>query len=173
MIEKLELREARPNDAPPIETLYLAAFPDEDLLPLVRDLQGSSAVSLVGLVDNALVGHIVLTPCSVAGRPDKVALLGPLAIAPDWQRQGIGSAIVRAGLRRLESDGMTHVYVLGDPAYYSRFGFEADDNVTPPYSLPDEWRGAWQSLRLSDDEQPLSGTLSVPQAWRRQKLWAP
>lgn len=60
--------------------------------------------------------------------------------------------------------GTARVYVLGDPAYYSRFGFEPDVNVRPPYPLPGEWRGAWQSLSLCDDAPPLHGTLSLPQA---------
>ncbi len=175
MIGNIELRESLPEDVASIEKLYPEAFPDEDLLPLVRELQreGSSVVSLVGIVGKALVGHVVFTTCSIAGRPDKVALLGPLAVAPKWQRQGIGSAIVRAGLRRLENAGTNQVYVLGDPAYYRRFGFEPDDSVTPPYPLPDEWRGAWQSLSLRGPKPPLHGKLSVPQPWRRQALWTP
>jgi putative acetyltransferase len=174
-IEKIETRDSLPNDVASIEKLYRDAFPDEDLLPLVRELQreGPSVVSLVGIAEKALVGHVVFTTCSIVGRSDKVALLGPLAVAPAWQRQGIGSAIVRVGLRRLENADTSQVYVLGDPAYYRRFGFEPDDRVTPPYHLPEEWRGAWQSLTLCGDKPPLYGKLSVPQPWRKQALWAP
>jgi putative acetyltransferase len=175
MIGSIEIRESLPNDVTAIETLYPDAFPDEDLLPLVRELlrEGSSVVSLVGIADKTLVGHVVFTTCSIVGDSDKVALLGPLAVAPNWQRQGIGNAIVRAGLRRVENAGTNQVYVLGDPAYYGRFGFKPDDSVTPPYPLPDEWRGAWQSLSLHGNKPPLCGKLSVPQPWRRQALWAP
>ncbi len=171
MIDRLEIREARPGDAPAIEALYTDAFPDEDLLPLVRDLDGSCAISFVGSVGDTLVSHAVVTPCNIPGRPDKVALLGPVAVASHAQRQGIGSATIRAGLRHLARTGTARVYVLGDPGYYSRFGFAPDDTVTPPYPLPEEWRGAWQSLSLSSDTRPLRGALSVPQAWRRQALW--
>jgi putative acetyltransferase len=175
MIKKIETRESLPNDVVSIEKLYRDAFPDEDLLPLVKELQreGPGVVSLVGIADKVLVGHVVFTTCSIVGRTDKVALLGPLAVAPAWQRQGIGSAIVRVGLRRLENADTNQVYVLGDPAYYRRFGFEPDDRVTPPYHLPEEWRGAWQSLNLCSDKPPLYGKLSVPQPWRKQALWAP
>ncbi len=175
MIGKIETRESLPNDTASIEKLYRDAFPDEDLLPLVRELlsEGSSVVSLVGFADKALVGHVVFTICGIVGRTDQVALLGPLTIAPDWQRRGIGSAIVRVGIQRLENTGTNQVYVLGDPAYYRRFGFEPDGRITPPYHLPEEWHGAWQSLNLRSDKPQLHGKLSVPKPWRKQALWAP
>ncbi len=174
-IEKIEIRESLPNDITTIEKLYPEAFPDEDLFPLVRELQsdGSNALSLVATADNALVGHVVFTPCSIAGNTNMVALLGPLAVAPAWQRQGIGKAIVREGLQRLENAGTYHVYVLGDPAYYRRFGFEPEDRVRPPYALPEAWRGAWQLLCLGGSKPPLRGKLSVPRPWRQRALWAP
>jgi len=175
MIDKIEIRESLPNDVALIEKLYPDAFPDEDLLPLVRELlrEQPLVLSLVGIADRSLVGHVIITTCSIAGRTDKVMLLGPLAVAPAWQRQGIGSTIVRAGLQRLENAGTSQVYVLGDPAYYRRFGFEFDDGVTPPYPLPEEWRGAWQSLSLRGNKPLLHGKLCVPQLWRQRALWAP
>ncbi len=175
MIDEIEIRESLPSDVASIEKLYPDAFPDEDLLPLVRELLREEPIvlSLVGITDRALVGHAIFTACSIAGRTDKVALLGPLAVAPARQRQGIGSAIVRAGFRKLENASVTQVYVLGDPAYYGRMGFEADDGVTPPYPLPKEWCGAWQSISLRDARPPLHGKLSVPRPWLQQALWAP
>ncbi len=175
MTDKFEIRDSVPDDIALIEAVYPGAFPDEDLLPLVRSLlsEKSIVLSLVGIADIALVGHIIFTTCGIVGRTDKVSLLGPLAVAPDWQQQGVGSALVRSGLRRLKNAGIGQIYVLGDPAYYGRFGFEPNDSVTPPYSLPKEWHGAWQSLTLRDDMPPLQGTLTVPPVWRQRALWAP
>lgn len=175
MIDEAEIRESLPTDIAAIEKLYPDAFPDEDLLPVVRELlrEGSTVLSLVGITDQTLVGHVVFTICSIAGRTDKVALLGPLAVAPNWQRRGIGGALIREGFQRLKSDGVSQVYVLGDPAYYGRFGFEPDSGVTPPYPLPEEWNRAWQSISLRGDEPPLNGKLSVPQPWLQPALWAP
>lgn len=173
MSTKPTIRQARPADAPAIEQLYRDAFPEEDLLPLVRDLAASDAVVFVAVVDGALAGHAAFAPCSVDHGPQTVALLGPVAVAPRLQGQGLGSAIIRAGTEHARHAGVAHVYVLGDPAYYGRFGFSQEDNVAPPYPLPEEWREAWQSLRLSDEAPPLQGKLTVPQAWRHEALWLP
>lgn len=171
----MEVRESSPDDATSIEELYPKAFPDEDLLPLVRELLTLEPIvlSLVAIADEVLVGNVIFTTCGIEGRPNKVALLGPLAIAPAWQRQGIGSSLVGAALKRLEKAGTNRIFVLGDPAYYGRLGFESDDDVTPPYRLPAEWSGAWQSLSLCGDNLPLRGQLSVPRPWQKQALWAP
>ena len=175
MIEQSDVRESRPTDAAAIEDLYTAAFPDEELRPLVRKLlaEESIVLSLVGTADGTLAGHGMFTTCGLSGTSEKVALLGPLAVAPTVQRQGVGSAIVRAGLKRLENGGTSQVYVLGDPAYYRRFGFAPDNDVAPPYSLPEEWRGAWQSINLSGGEPPHRGKLLVPEPWRDPALWGP
>lgn len=174
-MERIEIRESLPSDIASIEKLYPDAFPDEDLLPLVRELLQETPIvlSLVGIIGTSLVGHVIFTTCGIAGDTDKVALLGPLAVGTAWQRQGIGSAIVRAGLQRLENTGVIQVYVLGDPAYYGRLGFVPEAGVTPPYSLPEEWRGAWQSINLRSAEPPSRGKLSVPQPWLQPALWAP
>jgi putative acetyltransferase len=175
MNDPVEIRESLPNDVAAIEDLYPRAFPDEDLIPLVRALlrEKSGVLSLVAIAEAAVAGHVVFTTCGVVGRSERVALLGPLAVAPDRQRRGIGGALVRAGLGRQETDGVERVYVLGDPAYYGRFGFAPDDGAAPPYPLPDAWRGAWQSLRPGGGAPPLQGVLSVPRPWRRRALWAP
>lgn len=173
MIGKLEIRESRSNDATEIEQLYVDAFPDEDLLPLVRALLDlrQSVISLVGVRENVIVGHISFTFCSVEGGKNKVALLAPLAVTPTLQKQGIGSALVQTGFKHLENSKIGYVFVLGDPAYYSRFGFKTEDKVATPYPLPVEWRGAWQSIQLCDAEAPLEGRLSVPGPWCQIALW--
>lgn len=175
MSEKLEIRESKRDDLVAIESLYRDAFPDENLLPLVRDLFGDAcvAISLVGTIDTQIAGHAIYTKCGVIGNSVKAALLGPLAVAPAWQRQGIGSAIVRAGLRRLEDADVNRVYVLGDPAYYGRLGFLPEYLVEPPFPLPAEWHGAWQSQNLGATATPCAGKLSVPPQWLQPALWAP
>jgi putative acetyltransferase len=175
MTGSIEIRASVNGDLPAIEMLYPDVFPNEDLLPLVIALlqEVTKMLSLVGTVGETLVGHVIFTTCGCAGTSSKVALLGPLAVATAWQNQGIGSAIVRDGLQRLENAGVTHVYVLGDPAYYSRFGFVPETRVAPPYPLPAEWKGAWQSIGLGNAEALRHGELLVPQPWLQPALWAP
>lgn len=175
MSDKLKIRESTHEDSSAIERLYPEAFPDEDLLPLVRDLLEDAAItmSLVGTIDSQIVGHAILTKCGVVGSSVRATLLGPLAVAPDWQKRGFGSAIVRAGLQRLDSIGVSLVCVLGDPAYYSRLGFVPETRVEPPFRLPVEWQGAWQSQELRDAALPNTGKLSVPPQWLQPSLWAP
>jgi len=174
MTEDLTVRDSEPGDLTAIEALYPDAFPDEDLLPLVRELlrEPDVVLSLVGIIGGSLVGHIAFTMCGIDDGDDGAVLLGPLAVAPARQRRGIGGALVRGGLGQLERSGATHVCVLGDPAYYGRFGFQPDGRVMPPYPLPDEWRGAWQVISLGDAAPPGLGTLTVPSPWRRPALWA-
>ena len=174
-MDSFNIREGVLSDFAEIEPLYADAFPNEQLRPLVRALlqDTPSVLSLVAIAGSVLIGHIVFTRCSMAGGSDGVALLGPLAVAPTWQKRGVGSALVRAGLDRLRSADLDRVFVLGDPAYYSRFGFEAERSVVPPFRLPEEWRAAWQSISLRSTASRLQGTLSVPPAWNEPTLWAP
>ena len=175
MSDRLEIRESGQGDLGAIESLYPEAFPDEDLLPLVHDLLRDATVttSLVGAVDSRIVGHAIFTKCGVVGSNVSAALLGPLAVAPAWQRQGVGSAIVRAGLRRLEDMGVSLVFVLGDPAYYERLGFRPEPLIEPPFRLPAEYDGAWQSQSVGETMAPCPDRLSVPRQWLQPALWAP
>jgi putative acetyltransferase len=171
----IEIRPSRPEDMASIEKLYPAAFPDEDLLPLVRTLltEEPGILSLVAEAGGAPVGHILFTLCAVTGSEARAALLAPLAVAPEWQRKGIGSALIREGLSRLKRDGVAHVYVLGDPAYYGRSGFRPETGVAPPYPLPEEYRDAWQSLGLGSAPLPGHGKLKLPDVWMQPALWGP
>ncbi|MEM7742291.1 MAG: N-acetyltransferase [Pseudomonadota bacterium] len=164
------MREANPKDLPSVLALYPAAFPDEDLLPLVRALADTpGVVSLVAEDAGALTGHVAFSHCHVDGNV-AVALLGPVAVAPTHQRQGVGSALVQHGIERERAAGTVAILILGDPAYYGRFGFRQEHGIEPPYKLPDDWGPAWQSLVLH--ENSLSGPLAVPEPWQDPVLWS-
>jgi putative acetyltransferase len=169
------VRDSVRADSAALEVLYPAAFPDEDLLPLLRELLPDLEVttSLVGVIDSCIVAHVVFTRCFLEGSNTGVTLLAPLAVAPEWQRQGVGTSLVRAGLERMHAMDVGLVCVLGDPAYYSRLGFVPESEIDPPYQLPSEWQGAWQSQTLGDRAKPGAGKLSVPRQWQASSLWLP
>ena len=173
MTEKLEIRDSVSADFVAIELLYPDAFPDEDLLSLVRGLLPDTTVatSIVGVIDSRIVGHVIFTKCGVTGERLNAALLGPLVVTAKRQGQGIGSALVRAGLRQLKDKDVRFVCVLGDPAFYGRLGFLPETSIRPPYRLPAKYDGAWQSQSLRDTEAAYSGKLSVPIQWRQPSLW--
>ncbi len=174
MERELEIRDSATQDRAAIAALYARAFPDEDLLPLVRDLLDDPGVtiSLVAVVDSAIVGNVIFTTCHVDSIDTRAALLAPLAVDPASQRKGIGSALVQCGLQRLRDAGIGMVFVLGDPAYYGRFGFRQEASVGAPYPLPLDWADAWQSQRLTDAVAPLSGKLALPRYWLDPALWS-
>lgn len=174
MPTQVEIRGSVADDQAVIESLYARAFPDEDLLPLVRNLLRDEEVvtSLVGIVRSSVAGHVAFTRCSVNGHDGAVSLLGPVAVEPGRQRQGVGSAMIRAGLEHMRDSGIGQVFVLGDPTYYGRLGFAPESRVMPPYSLPPEWRGAWQSRCLAASAAA-AGKLAVPNPWRQRRLWVP
>ena len=173
-MEDLEIRPFEAGDWEALTDLYPAAFPEEDLLPLLDQLHhgDSDLVSLVAIRDNRLIGHVSFTICAIADSVQKNALLAPLAVHPDYQRQSVGSLLVREGFRLLNEQSIPQIQVLGDPAYYSRFGFAADDKLSPPYALPEEWRGAWQFYLLDEKNPQQQGKLVVPEAWNNPALWS-
>ena len=175
MSKEFKLREYRPSDLPALEPLYRSAFPDEDLLPLVHKLLGGTQLvqSAVCAVEDEIAGHIIFTMCELAPQPANVALLGPLCVLPAYQKQGLGSDLVREGVENLSRKGTRLVLVLGDPAYYGRLGFKPDTKIAPPYPMPEEWKDAWQSLMFPGEVDQLRGELRVPGPWQDPALWGP
>lgn len=125
----VEVRDERDDDRAAIHHVNAAAFGQEDEAALVDRLRedGDVLLSLVAEVDGAVVGHVLFSRLLVetaAGGREAVAL-APAAVLPAHQRRGIGAALIRAGLDRLRARSASAVFVLGDPAYYGRFGFLA------------------------------------------------
>lgn len=126
----MEIRAEAPGDAGGVGAVLTAAFRGSDEAALVRMLHadGSVVASLVAVVGGDLVGHVLFSRLTI--RTNTAALpgiaLAPLAVLPAFERRGIGGALVREGLRRLVDLGETVVIVLGEPAYYTRFGFSPD-----------------------------------------------
>lgn len=140
-----DLRAERPADIPAIRALTRAAFAgapyssgtEAAIVDALRTA-GALTLSLVAELDGEVVGHVAFSPVRIDGADLGWFGLGPVSVAPARQRQGIGRMLVEAGLVRIEAEGAAGCVVLGDPAYYRRFGFTADPalrygDVPPPY----------------------------------------
>jgi len=149
-----EVREEWAGDAEAIRSVHLAAFPTANEADLVDQLRrdGDIAVSLVAVEDGAVVGHVLFSRMFVeADRREFDGLgLGPIAVLPDRQRSGIGSALIEAGVERAQSAGAQIIFVLGEPDYYGRFGFDA--GVAAPFASP--YAGPYLQARLLDGLRP-------------------
>lgn len=112
-------------DAGSVRMVHLAAFPGDDeagLVDLLRD-NGHLSVSIVAEENSGIVGHIAFSPVTVAGLNVAAVGLAPVAVLPEFQKQGIGSELIRAGLQACQEAGIRIVVVLGEPDFYQRFGF--------------------------------------------------
>ncbi|MCV0397627.1 MAG: N-acetyltransferase [Rhizobiaceae bacterium] len=90
---------------------------------------GALTLSLVAVEGGSIVGHVAFSPVTIDGSSGPWHGLGPVSVRPDRQRAGIGRALIEEGLARLRRQGTQVCVVLGDPAYYGRFGFRSDPGL--------------------------------------------
>ena len=126
-MNKLEVRSEVPGDFVEISAVNEKAFGNGRPSRLIEALreEGALLFSLVAFWDGEMVGHVSFSAATITGN-DVVAsaiVLAPLAVRPEFQRKGVGSALARAGLAKAREAGWEIAVVLGDPAYYPRFGF--------------------------------------------------
>jgi len=124
-----DIRDSQPSDLPAIEAVHRGAFPTDLEARLVRLLveRGQDAVSLVAVEGAQIVGHVLFSPATIEVNGQVVATglgLAPVAVLPAFQNRGLGSALIRAGLAACRQLSTPFVVVLGEPAYYARFGFD-------------------------------------------------
>jgi putative acetyltransferase len=155
------VRPEEPADRPAVRAVVEAAFPTPAEAQLVDRLRsdGDAAISLVAVEDDIVVGHVMFSRMTAEFR----ALgLGPVAVVPTRQRFGTGSLLIRRGLARAGADGWAMVFVLGDPAYYRRFGFDPmlASGFASPYAGPH-----LMALGLTRPLPSLSGTIDYAPAF--------
>lgn len=122
-----ELAFGRPNEAALVDALRATSDPQ---------------VSLVAVERGQVVGHIFFSPVSIESEGSSTSALGlaPMAVLPEYQKRGVGSRLVREGLRACRRTGCRVVVVLGHPEYYPRFGFvpASRKGLRSEYAVPDE-----------------------------------
>lgn len=133
------IRPEAPGDERPIHALVEAAFAgqpysggdEQDLVDRLRE-RGELALSLVAVdPEEAIVGHIGFSPTTIDRAQCGWLQMAPVAVAPALQHRGIGSALIREGIEQLRHDGANGVAVVGNPAFYERFGFAVVPGLRP------------------------------------------
>lgn len=153
------VRRERLEDGAAIFEVHASSFPSRAEARLVDALResGRLSASVVAEEDGLVVGHVGFSPVIVGDGSIVGEGLAPVAVLPTYRRRGIAERLIREGLSILEQAGVGFVVVLGDPAYYGRFGFRA----ASAWGLKDEYEGgsAFQALELRPGTIPRGGGL--------------
>ena len=139
----MTIRAETKDDFAAVQSINLSAFPEDGESRLVNRLRKNAQpiISLVAEVDGKLVGHILFSPVTLDSKSSLQLMgLAPMAVLPAYQRQGIGSALVEAGLEKCRLAQFGAVVVLGHPDYYPKFGYTASSNfaIKSEYDVPEE-----------------------------------
>jgi putative acetyltransferase len=149
----ITIRPETTEDYDAIHRVNFTAFGKENEPHLVETLrQAADAIpelSLVAVVEGQVVGHILFSPITIEIQNGSVPALSlaPLAVLPEFQNQGIGSALVQSGLKECQRLGHGIVIVLGHPGFYPRFGFTPARarGIDSPFNVSDD---VWMALEL-------------------------
>jgi predicted N-acetyltransferase YhbS len=139
----VRIRNETTKDIEAVESVTAAAFRNaahsshtEQFIVKALRAAGALTVSLVAEVDGAVIGHVAASPISISGHSGWHGL-GPLSVVPDFQRRGVGTLLVTTALGRLKASRANGCVVLGDPRYYGRFGFKAEQALVLPGVPPE------------------------------------
>jgi putative acetyltransferase len=175
------IRKTSEADLPGIMLVHSMAFGQDTEADLVAailaDPSAEPVLSLMALEGDRPVGHILFSAVRLDEQEsaNPAAILAPMAIVPDAQRQGIGGKLIEAGLEHLSAKGTGLVFVLGHPDYYPRFGFEpaGQYGLLPPYPIAEEHADAWMVRALRPGiigsvrgKIVCCDVLSQPELWR-------
>lgn len=141
----MNIRSEIPSDYPAIAQVNKLAFGREEEAQLVEKIRNSQyyipELTLISEVNDSVVGHVMFSYINLVSEETfQVLGLAPLAVHPDFQKQGIGSALINAGLNKANELGETLIVVLGHPEFYSRFGFKPsiDFRIKSPFTVPED-----------------------------------
>jgi putative acetyltransferase len=151
----IDVRDETPRDWKAVYQVVSSAFGQSVEAELVEKLRqaGDSIISLVAEEDGQIVGHVLLSKMNA---PFPALALAPVSVIPTRQRLGIGSALINRAVNRAREEGWVAIFVLGDPNYYERFGFDkaAAAGFTSPYAGPH-----FMALKLSPSLPATAGEL--------------
>jgi putative acetyltransferase len=166
----INIRNETEADAPAIAAVTICAFMSaphtshtEQFIVAALRKAGLLKISLVADAEGAVIGHVAVSPVSISNGASGWFGLGPISVLPEHQRRGVGSRLMHEALRILREQGAAGCVVLGEPEYYSRFGFQADSNLI----LPDVAPEYFQAISFDSSRPP--GTVSYHQAFNARE----
>jgi len=181
----MEIRTSNETDKNDIEKIHIAAFGGGEKGQVIADLvkglfddeTAMPLLSLVAVEGNRITGHVLFTKVTIAQSQKQVSaqILAPLAVLPDVQKTGIGTRLIKEGLKQLQHSGVELVFVLGHPEYYPRCGFAPAGKLgfNAPYPVPEEHAAAWMVQEINGKViGEVTGTvkcsrvLDQPEHWR-------
>lgn len=176
----ITIRETTKKDKETIYQVEQRAFGEVDEAELTKKLMADPTaeplLSLLAFVEEEAVGHILFTKATVTTEDSLSAMiLAPLAVVPDYQKQGIGGQLIKEGLRLLKEKHVDLVFVLGHIDYYPRHGFKPalPLHFQPPYPVEKGKEEAWmvQSLLADFPFEDYSGTVQCSDEFMRPEYW--
>lgn len=176
----MKIREAKDSDLNDVLLVEKTAFGYDKEANLVKDLLGDPSAkplcSLLAFNGDKAVGHILFTSATIEGMQNgaSISLLAPLAVIPDFQKQGVGGKLIEYGLQHLTNAGVDLVFVLGHPGYYPRYGFKPAGvrGFEAPYPIPEEHADAWMVQELRPGViGSVSGKIKCADLLNKQEHW--
>jgi putative acetyltransferase len=161
--EAIHIREEIPEDYDAVRLVNSEAFGQGVEGQIVDSLRSAceTAISLVAVSDDNIVGHIFFSPATIDREETPLIGMGlaPMAVLPEYQKQGIGTLLVQEGIQRIKQANYPFIIVLGHARYYPRFGFERASR----YGLQPQWRGVPDDafMVLIIDKKAMEGVIGV------------
>lgn len=184
-LKDIKIRETTAEDFNDILDVERMAFGYDKEAKLVSELLADKSaepmVSLLAFHNDRAIAHILFTRACFKGIKESpmIHILAPLAVKPEYQRQGIGGMLIEAGIQRLQTMGAQLVFVLGHKEYYPRYGFmpqAARLGYPAPYPIPDEYGDCWmvqpigeRGFDIGKGEIQCSDILNKPEHWRDEE----
>jgi len=175
----MQIRQAIIEDAEGIRSVDLHAFDSSEAemiadvsVDLLHDSHFSKIISLVATEGNEIIAHTTFSPVFYKGTSKHFGyILAPLAVSPLFQKNKIGSSLVKHGLDAISNMGSFIVFVYGDPKYYSRFGFKSElaKKFVPPYTL--QYPEGLLALNLNSAVFNEGSTIECVDSLNDPKLW--
>ena len=175
----MKIRQTTQVDLNDILSVERAAFKRDSEVnltaALLADPSAEPCLSLMAIVDDQPVGHILFTKGTLTNRPDiALSFLAPLAVIPKFQQQGIGGSLIKRSLELLTKANVDLIVLLGHPTYYPKFGFKPAFQLgfEPTYPIPTEVADAWMVQALKPNMiGRVSGRVICCDAMNKPEIW--